>query len=177
MEAWAAETAHHAAEVAPFYAQPEFWVAVGFFIFVGAVARIVYRVVTVALDERANRIKQRIDEATKLAEDAQQLLATYERKQREAADESEAIVANARRQADRLRAEAEADLAQSLDRREKLALERIAQAEASAVAEVKATAVDAAIQAVRSVLRDKLPARTADDLIDNSIKELPTRLH
>lgn len=177
MEAWAAETAHHAADAGAFYTRPEFWVAVGFFLFVAAVAKIVYRVVTVALDERANRIKQRIDEATKLAEDAQQLLATYERKQREATDESEAIVANARRQADRLRAEAEAELAQSVDRREKLAMERIAQAEASAIAEVRATAVDAAMQAVRTVLRDQLPARTADALIDGSIKELPARLH
>lgn len=176
MAAWAAEAAH-ATDPGPFYTHPEFWVAVGFFVFIAVVGRIAYRVITVALDERANRIKQRIDEATNLAEDAQQLLATYERKQREATDESEAIVANARRQADRLRAEAEAELAQSLERREKLALERIAQAEAAAVAEVKATAVDAAMQAVRAVLRDKLPARTATALIDTSIKDLPTRLH
>lgn len=176
--AFAAEAAHgaeHAAE--PFYAGAEFWVAVGFLIFVALIGKRAYRLVVVGLDERAQRIRARIEEASRLAEEAQAMLATYERKQRDATNEAEAIVADARREADRLAAEASAELQRSLKRREQMAIERIAQAEAAAIAEVRSRGVDVAMEATRRLLLEKLTPDQSDALIDKAIEELPAKLH
>lgn len=176
--AYAAEAAHgaeHAAE--PFYATAEFWVAVGLVIFLALVGKRAYRLIIVGLDERAERIRARLEEAGRLAEEAQALLATYERKQRDAASEAEAIVADARREADRLAEQASADLQRSLARREEAALERIAQAEAAALAEVRTRAVDVAMQATQTLLVQKLTPAQSDALIDAAIAELPQKLH
>ena len=176
MQAWAAEAAaEHAAE--PFYASAEFWVAVCFVIFIAAVARTVYRVATVALDDRADKIKNQIEEATKLAEEAQQLLASYERKKHDAVAETETIVEHARREANRLAERSAEDLERSLKRREQMALDRIAQAEAGAIADVRNQAVDVAMQAVQRVLTKQVTGKSADALINTAIKELPEKLH
>ena len=87
---------------------PEFWVAVGFLIFLGIVIRPAVRGVTGALDGRAERIKTSLDEARALYEEAQHLLADYQRKQREAAREVDDIVAHARTEAERMVKESEA---------------------------------------------------------------------
>jgi F-type H+-transporting ATPase subunit b len=175
---WAALAADKAHGAAPaFYATPEFWVAVGLVIFLLLIGKRAYRLVAVALDERAERIRSRIDEAQRLAEEAQALLATYERKQRDAAGEAEQILSDARREVDRLAESAAADLARSLQRREELALERIAQAEKSALAEVRTRAVDVAMQATQRLLVQKMTAKQGDALIDQAIAELPKKLH
>jgi F-type H+-transporting ATPase subunit b len=174
-ETVAEQAADHGAE--PFYVTAEFWVAVGFVLFMALVARSVLRVIGVALDDRADKIRSQIDEATRLAEEAQQLLATYERKQREAADEAETIVDQARREADRLARQAAADLERSLKRREELALERIAQAEQTAVADVRARMVEIAMAATRRLLVEQIDAKQASALIDSAIDELPKKLH
>lgn len=175
MEAWAAEAAGHASE--PFYATAEFWVSVGVVLFVVLTARIAYRVVTVALDDRADRIKNQIDEAVRLADEAQQLLASYERKQREAAEEAESIVEHARHEAARLGENAAQDLERSLARRRQQALDRIAQAEASAIAYIRDHAIEVAMSATERLLAEKIKGKSADDLIDAAIKELPENLH
>lgn len=176
--AYAAEAAHGAEQAAePFYASAEFWVAVGLVILLALIGKRAYRLIVVSLDERAERIRARLDEASKLAEEAQSLLATYERKQRDAASEAEAIVADARREADRLAEQASVDLQRSLKRREELAIERIAQAEAAAVAEVRTRAVDVAMQATQALLVQKLTPAQSDALIDSAIEELPQKLH
>lgn len=179
--AYAAEAthgaAHAAAEAEPFYATAEFWVAIGLLIFVTLVGKRAYRLIVVGLDERADRIRARLNEAGQLAEEAQALLATYERKQRDAAGEAEGIVADARREADRLAEQAAAELERSLKRREELALERIAQAEAAAVAEVRSRAVDVAMQATQALLIQKMTPAQSDALVDTAIKELPAKLH
>lgn len=178
--AFAAEVAaEHAAEHAaePFYLEAEFWVFVAFVIFVLLVGRTALRVVTAALDDRAQRIKDQVDEATRLAEEAQQLLATYERKQRDATAEAESVVEMARREADRLSEQAAQDLERSLKRREQLAYDRIAQAEASAVAEVRARATEIALEATRRLLVERVSGARANELIDAAIDELPKRLN
>lgn len=175
MEAWAAEAAAHASE--PFYASSTFWVGVGFVLFVALVGRIAYRVITVALDDRAERIKNQIEEAARLAEEAQELLASYERKQREAAEEAESIVEHARQEAARLSENAAQDLERSLARRRQLAMDRIAQAEASAIADVRNRAIEVAMDATERLLSEKIKGKSADDLIDAAIKDLPKNLH
>jgi F-type H+-transporting ATPase subunit b len=169
------DVAHHAPE--PFYATAEFWVAVGFIILLGLIGKRAYRLVIVSLDERAERIRGRIDETARLAEEAQALLATYERKQRDAAGEAEQILADARREVDRLTEHAAAELERSLRRREEMAIERISQAEAAAVAEVRASAVDVAVEATQRLIAAKMTAKQSDALIDAAIAELPGKLH
>lgn len=175
MQAWAAEAvAEQHAE--PLYASAEFWVALAFLIFVVLTARTVYRVISVALDDRAERIEGQIEEATRLAAEAQDLLASIERKQREAAAEADDIIERARREADRLAERGAQDLEKTLRRREELAMERLAQAEQSAVAEVRNRAVDVALEATRRLLIAETTTERADTLIDATIKDLPQKL-
>ena len=129
------------------------------------------------LDARAARIKAQLDEAEKLREDAQSLLAEYQRKQNAAAEEAAGIVAQAKSEAERIREQAQADLEQALKRREQQAVEKIAQAEAEALGEVRNQAVDLAMAASRRLLVDNLDEERAARLVDEAIKDLSDRLH
>ncbi len=129
------------------------------------------------LDARAARIAKDLDEAAKLRTEAEKLLAEYQAKHREAMAQADAIVTQAREEAARLAAKAETDLAASLKRREDLAMERIAQAEAQATAEVRTAAVDLAMAATARLLEGRLDAGRQDALIDGAIKAMPARLN
>src|SRR3954466_8846806 len=107
-----------------------FWVLISLVILIALIWKPAARSITSALDARAVRIRNELDEARKLRDEAEQLLADYRRREREAAAEVEAIVTQARQEAERLAAQAARDLDQSLARRQRLAEERIAQAEA-----------------------------------------------
>src|SRR3546814_14248082 len=87
------------------------------------------------LDARAERIRAELDEAQRLREEAQKALAEYKRKQRDAAKEAEDLLANAKHEAELLRRQAAEDLKETLARREKAAIEKIAQAETQALQE------------------------------------------
>lgn len=172
--AYAADAAHHAG---PFYAEAAFWVGVAFFLVVGLAFRPVVRALGAGLDARAAKIKARLDEAARLREEAQEMLATYQRKQRDAMKEAEEIIAHAKAEAERLAAQAAKDLDASLKRREAQAMDRIAQAEAAALREVQNVAVDVAVAAARQVLSSSVSADQAARLVDNAIAELPQKLH
>jgi F-type H+-transporting ATPase subunit b len=174
--AQAAEEAH-AEEAVVFYQDAHFWVYVAFVMVVGILFKPVFKAATVALDARANSIKTRIDEAQKLCDDAQEALALYKRKQRDALKDFEEIVNSAKAEAEALAAQGAKDLAAALARREQQALDRIAQAEAQALREVQSVAVDVAIEAARSVLSKSLTGDAAAKLVDGAIKELPAKFH
>lgn len=174
MSAWAAETV---IEGEAFYSTPEFWVAVAFVIVVAAIVRPFLRFVTAALDRRSEAIRHRIDEAQKLREEAQDLLASFQRKQREAVREAEEIVEDARKETQRLSEQASADLEKSIARRESLAIERIKQAELKALHEVQNEAADIVLEATRRLLAETVTGDKAAALIDGAIEELPKQLH
>ncbi len=155
----------------------EFWVAVSFVIFVALVWKKASAAIGTLLDGRAEKIRAELDEAERLHKDAQALLNGYQRRQADALKEAEAVLAHAREEAARLRAQAGADLEASLKRRETQAMDRIAQAEAAAVSEVRNLTVDVAIGASRRILSGGLQAAQADRLIDQSIADLPKHLH
>jgi len=155
----------------------EFWVAIAFIIAVGALVYKAGPAITTALDARALKIKTELDEAQRLREDAQRTLADYQRKQRHALKEAEQIVAQGRAEAERAAEQAARDLAAALERRQRLALEKIALAESRATAEVRNAAVDVAITAVRRILAETLDAERKRKLIDDAIAELPQQLH
>ncbi len=155
----------------------EFWVAVAFVIFVALTARPIWRAATGALDGRADRIRDHLAAAQSLREEAQATLADYKRKQRDAAKEAQAIIDHARDEAARLSAQGKKDLEQTLARRQQLAVDRIAQAEAAAVKDVRAMAVEVAIAAAGKVLEKQLVGEAGVRLVDEAIKELPKKLH
>jgi F-type H+-transporting ATPase subunit b len=155
---------------------PEFWVAVGFLVLVGFLARPATRMITASLDARAERIREALNEATRLREEAQHLLVDYQRKQRDAQKEVDAITAAARAEAERMAHDAAEKLEDSLRRREQLAKDKIAQAEAEALQSVREFAIDVAVAATRGVLAEKLDSGRQTALIDQAIAELPDRL-
>lgn len=156
---------------------PEFWVAIAFVIFVALVWKKASAAIGTILDGRAERIRSELDEAERLHRDAQALLNGYQSRLADAQKEAEAVLAHAREEAARLRSQAGSDLEASLKRREAQAMDRIAQAEAAALAEVRNLTVDIAIGASKRVLSGGLPAAQADKLIEQSISELPKHLH
>ena len=158
------------------FQDPTFWVAIAFVVFVIAVFRPISKAITQGLDKRADTIRQEIDEAQALREEAQKKLAEYKRLQRDAVSEAADIIEKAKHEAAVLREQAEKDLAAQLERREQLAMEKIQQAEATALKEIRNTAVDIAVAATRRLLTDQMEADKANSLIDDSIRDLPNRL-
>jgi F-type H+-transporting ATPase subunit b len=156
---------------------PEFWVLIAFVIAIALVWRKATAGISQSLDARAARIKAELDEAQRLREEAQQALATYQRKQRDALKEAEAIVNHARAEAERFGEQARRDLEAAIERRRRQAEDKIAQAEAKAVAEVRAAAVDVAMAAARRIIGQSVDAARGARLIDDAIHALPQRLH
>jgi F-type H+-transporting ATPase subunit b len=159
------------------FRDPEFWVLVAVAIFIVAVWKPAKRTVVGALDSRAERIRQELEAAAKLRDEAQQALAAYQRKQQEAAAEAEAIISHAKDEAERIAAQSLRDLEETLRRRQLLAQERIAQEEAKALTEIRAIAVDVAISAARQVIAASLDENRGSALIDQAIAALPHQLH
>ncbi len=134
-----------------FLHEPEFWVAVGFAVVIGLLLYVgVPKMVASLLDARAAGIKGELDEARRLREEAQALLAGYQQKAAGAEREAEAIVTEARAEAERFKADANAALAHQIERRAQQAQDKIAQAEAAAMTEIRGLAADAAAAAARS---------------------------
>jgi len=153
-------------------------VAISFFLFFALLAYLgVHKFVIGALDKRADGIRNELNEARQLREEAQELFAEFERKQKEVEGQAEDIVANAKAEAEAAAERAKADLATSIERRLKAADEQIALAESDAVKEVKDTAVSVAIAAASEVLTSKLGADQAEGLVDNAIKDVGAKLH
>ena len=158
--------------------EAEFWVAVAFVIFVGVLGYFgVHKLLLKGIDERRDRIKAELDEARRLKEEAQALLANYQRKQQEAEREAQAIVASAKGEAERLAAEAEAKIEEFVARRTKMAESKIAQAEAQALADVRSAAADAAVAAAETILTRTVKGKVADDLITKGIADLKSKLN
>ena len=177
-----AQTAEKAAEAAvhaeAFYESPTFWVAVSFVIFILVALYIgVWGIITKMLDQRIDAIRERLDEAAQLREEAQEILADYKKKLAQAEIEAEGIITEAREEARLLRERMNDEMETALQRREKLALDRIAQAEADATAEVRARTVDIAVDASRRLLMDAASGELADQLVEGSIKEIPEKLN
>jgi F-type H+-transporting ATPase subunit b len=153
------------------------WATISLVIFLGIVTYFgVPKMITKLLDDRIAKIKADLDEAQRLREDAQALLADYERKRKSAEDEAEDIVTAAREEAQRLTAEAKAALEDMVTRRTKAVEDKIAQAEAQAMAEVRARSADVAIEAARILLTDQMPEK-GGALVDQAIKDVVARLN
>lgn len=156
---------------------PTFWVAVGFVIFVAATWKYIWPALTGMLDARADTIRRELGEAERLRDEAKALLETYRQKHRQSLADAEAIVARAREEAQRIAAESAAALELALKRREQQTLDKIAQAEAAALRDVRNRAVDIAIAAARGIVAETLKGPKGEALVEAAIKELPAKLH
>ena len=156
----------------------EFWVAVAFVIFIAVLVKLgAPRVIIQALDDRQARIKAELDEARRVREEAQSLLADYQSKRQEADREAEAIVAAARSEAERVAAEAKTKVEDFVARRTRMAETKIAQAEAQAVADVRSAAADAAVAAAEKILTDATKGKVGDDLLAKGIQDIKAKLN
>jgi F-type H+-transporting ATPase subunit b len=134
------------------------------------------RIIGKLLDKQIQRIADDLAEAKKLREEAAALLVEYEQKRVAAEGEAAGIIAAAQDEATRLTAEAQASLADLVARRTKAVEDKIAQAEAQAVAEVRARSADVAIEAARLVLTDEM-SRKGGQVVDRAIADVGNRLN
>jgi len=174
--AWAAGS-EGAAEHTSFFADPETWVAVAFLLFIALLGKILWARLSGLLDKRSADIARALSDAEKLRTDALRAKADAQRTLDEATAEADAIVAQAREEVQRMQQHAAQHLETAIALREQQALDRIAQSEAAASKQVRDTAVDLALTATRTLLREQVGSGKAEKLVDESIAELPRRLH
>ncbi|MCT8158843.1 F0F1 ATP synthase subunit B [Pseudoruegeria sp. SHC-113] len=164
----------------PFFSlgNTDFVVTLGFLLFIGVLFYFkVPGMIGGMLDKRADDIKSELDEARALREEAQTVLASYERKQREVQEQADRIVAHAKEEAKLAAEAAKKDLEASIKRRLAAAQDQIASAEASAVKEVRDTAVNVAVAAAAEVVAKQMTAADGNALIDAAIKDVSAKLH
>ncbi|WP_425046657.1 F0F1 ATP synthase subunit B [Primorskyibacter sp. S87] len=164
----------------PFFSlkNTDFVVLLAFLLFLGVLVYFkVPKMIGGALDNRAEGIKSELDEARALREEAQTLLASYERKQMEVKEQAKGIVAAAKEDAVAAAEQAKVDLQASIARRLAAAQDQIASAEASAIKEVRDRAVTIAVEAAGEVLAKQMTAAEANKLIDAAIGDVDSKLH
>jgi F-type H+-transporting ATPase subunit b len=153
--------------------ETEIWVALAFLLFIGLLIYLgVHRKVFAALDQRQARIRGELDEARRLKDEAAALLAELQRKGREAEGEAAAIIASAKAEAERLAAEAKSRMEDFVARRTRMAETKIGQAEAQALADVRAAAADAAVAAAEKILSAAAKGKVAEDLLAQGIEDV-----
>ncbi|MGR3466026.1 F0F1 ATP synthase subunit B [Limimaricola sp.] len=168
------------AATGPFFSlgNTDFIVLLAFLLFVGVLLYFrVPREVGKMLDKRADGIRAELDDARGLREEAQSLLASYERKQKDVQTQADRIVSNARDEANRSAEQAKIDIEKSIQRRLTAAEEQIQSAQDKAVREVRDQAVTVAIAAARQVITEKMTAQRANKMIDDSIQTVGAKLH
>jgi len=160
------------------FTEPEFWVAVAFVVLMGLFAYLgVHKTLLTTLDHRADRIKAELDDARRLKDEAAKVLADYKARSASAEREAQEIVAGARAEAERIAAEAKTKMEDFVARRTKTAESKIALAEAQALADVRAAAADAAVQAASTILSQSVKGQVADDLLTKGIAEVRQKLN
>ncbi|WP_254695360.1 F0F1 ATP synthase subunit B [Oceanicola sp. D3] len=164
----------------PFFSlrNSNFVVLIAFLLFIGVLLFFkVPSMIAGLLDKRADTIRAELDEARALREEAQTVLAGFERKQAEVAEQAERIVAHAKEEAKLAAEQAKVDLEKSIARRLAGADEQIASAEAAAVRSVRDRAVQVAVAAAGDVIAKQMGAAEANKLIDSAIEEAGAKLH
>lgn len=155
-----------------------FWALVSLVLFVAVVMYFkAPAMIAKSLDDRAEKIRNELDEARKLREEAQALLAEYQRKRQEAEQEAEGIVAAAKREADTIKTEARQKTEEYVSRRTAMAEQKIAQAETDAMEEVRNRAVEIALAAATTIIGDKVNDKTGGELFKKSLDEVKQRMN
>ncbi len=155
-----------------------FWALIGLVLFIGLMVYIkVPGVVGRSLDKRADNIRGELDEAKRLREEAQALLAEYQKKRKEAEAEAAALIAAAEREAALLTEEARQKTEEFVARRNALSEQKIKQAEADAITAVRAAAIDIAVEAAGKVIASKTDKPTQTALFKDAVAKVQSRLN
>jgi len=154
-----------------------FWLTVSLLVIIALAVWKGRKAIQEGFKAKIAEIALELKQAEQLKEEAQQTLAEYKRKQREALAQAEEIVEEARREADRLQAIGREKLEASLSRREAQAMEKIAQAEQAAILEVRHKSVDLATEAASKILADRMSGEDGDRMVEEAIEDLGKKLH
>ncbi len=155
-----------------------FWVSLGFVVVVALFAYWgVHKKIADMLDKRAQAIADELDRARALRDEAQEILAKYQRAQREAEDEAADIIEQAKRDARQIAIDAREKIEEQLARRARTAEDKIARAEAQAIAEMRSQTADLAIEAAREIIRTRMDQGAKGALAERAIDELGSKLH
>lgn len=165
------------ADMTEFLHNPGFWVGSATVLVVVALVKLMVPLVTKSLDKRSQEIAEELERAVALREEAQLILARYQKKQRESMKEADEIIQKANLEARRITKEAEEQVETQLQKRMKLAMEKIEQAEKRALEDVQHHAVQVAIAAARDVMASKLDDATRNGLVEDAIATLQKKLH
>src|ERR1700744_157857 len=158
--------------------EPEFWIAVGFVLVIAILVwKGVPKMVGTMLDQRAASISAELNEARRLREEAAGLLADYKAKAASAEREAESIITEARAEATRFAEVSRADLVAQIGRRAQAAQDKIAQAEAAAMSEIRALAAAAAVAASQKLITARMDEQRAGHLIADGIRDLGAKLN
>ncbi len=152
-----------------FYQSAEFWVGVAFVLVVVLLAKPIGGLVKSMLNKRIDGIAKRIRDAARLRDDAQKLLADYEKKFLNANKEAEAILAKSQREIEYFKKENLSKLEAEMKLKEKDAEDRIKAAKEKAAKEISDLTSELTIQTVKTAIMKKLDTKTQDKLIDDSI--------
>ena len=160
------------------FRDPEFWVGIGTLVFVAILIwKRVPALIGRSLDARAEAIAKELEDARRLRGEAEALLAEYQKKRATAEQEASSILAEAKAEAERFTLESRATIKAQIERRARQAEQKIAQAEAQAVGELRALATDAAIAAAEKLIAARLDDKQSADLVKRSLGEIPSKLN
>lgn len=149
------------------------WVAISFIVFITVAFKLSRKSVLGALDSRIDEVKNEIETAERLRVEAQELLAQYQRKQRDAEKEANEIIAHAKSQAEQMAKTSEAELEETLSRRETQLTERLKRLEESAISEIQSHAAELTVAATTEIIIQTLDKKTNSDLNEKTISSLP----
>ena len=155
----------------------ELWIAVSFLLFAILFIRYVLPHITKALDDRSAKIRDQLEQASRLREQAQELLASYKAERESKTAEAEAILINAKQEAQNMRAQAEEDLKQMLERRSQQAIAKIERAEQEATAEIRRRMIDIASAAAAETVQTQLAAGQEDPAIKTALSAIERQIH
>jgi F-type H+-transporting ATPase subunit b len=157
--------------------EAHFWVGLAFVVFLGVLVFAgMHSLAWKALGDAGEKVRAQLDEANRLRQEAEVLLARIQADREASEKQSAEILANAEEQAKRLQAEAQERLEEQIERRGQLAERRIATAEVQAAAEVKAAAGELAAQLAEQVLVARIAGAKSDPLIDSAVGQLAGKL-
>lgn len=159
-----------------FFQDMHHWVIFSFLVFAFMLWKLGKDKVVALLDKRIADVRKEIETAESLRVEAQELLAQYQRKQRDAAKEADEIVANAKAHAAEIQKDAEKDLKALAKRREEQLADRLQRMEQNAMREIQAYAAELAVKATSEIIAKQMDKKTNENLVDQSIKSVSKQL-
>ena len=154
-----------------------FWLCISFLIFAGILWRFGMPAINAALDKRIAEIKEDLETAESLRVEAQEMLAQYQRKQKEALKDAEKIIANAKISAKQFQEKIEAEATENMVRKEQQLQERLKRMEENALQDIQSRAAQIAIAAVERIIAEKLDKKAHTKLVEQSIADIKVNIH